>query len=453
MAGRRGCEDCHGPSAAHTQAPTRTSPQVSFGPRWTATSAAQDSQCLACHETNIATHWQDSLHMVNNLTCVTCHDIHAQQDKVLFPRQQAEVCTVCHKVQKQGIHGMEKRAARNPPCTDCHNPHDHESAQAEMLSNNSAGCSHCHDLVRMADSARVSAKAKSYHKVMARPGRTCLNCHQGIAHASSDADTSMQVTPARTRSVTLFYPGIADSDWLLQAHPGSQPLRQGASCQQCHRGEEKAMGAARSGNFQPTSREVQVAFAREDDELVIKLQWQGPQDDKAIALMWGDGNNEAFRRGGCFAACHSDMPGMSRDRGQQTSKYLGVSREQRQSIGQPAIIKDQAALQKLQAQGQFAEIWRVNLDSTTVEKALILSEMNWQPQNLISINKSYSAGLWRIALRLDMNNTGEGVNLVPEGKYTFGIALNGANNPASGHWVSLPMTLSFGGDETEFTAE
>ena len=115
MAGRRGCEDCHGPSAAHTQAPTRTSPQVSFGPRWTATSAAQDSQCLACHETNIATHWQDSLHMVNNLTCVTCHDIHAQQDKVLFPRQQAEVCTVCHKVQKQGIHGMEKRAARNPP--------------------------------------------------------------------------------------------------------------------------------------------------------------------------------------------------------------------------------------------------------------------------------------------------------------------------------------------------
>ena len=69
--GVHGCQDCHGPSADHAGAPTRVSPAISFGPRWTATSADQDSQCLACHEDNIAAHWRDALHMLNGLTCVT----------------------------------------------------------------------------------------------------------------------------------------------------------------------------------------------------------------------------------------------------------------------------------------------------------------------------------------------------------------------------------------------
>ena len=34
---------------------------------------------------------RDALHMLNNLTCITCHDIHAERDKVLFPEEQAQV--------------------------------------------------------------------------------------------------------------------------------------------------------------------------------------------------------------------------------------------------------------------------------------------------------------------------------------------------------------------------
>ena len=265
--------------------------------------------------------------------------------------------------------------------------------------------------------------------------------------------TGMHTTSTQKRKVILFYPGIADSDWLLQAHPGSQPLRQGASCQQCHRGDEAAMGESRGGTFQPTSREIEIAFSREGDELLINLQWQGPKDEQVISLMWGDGSNEAFSRGGCFAACHSDLPGMSRDRGQRTGKYLGVSREQRQSIGKPSIVKGEAVLQQLMAQGKFAEIWRIDLTSTTLTKSLILSEVNRQDDNLTSIKKSYGNGRWSVVLRHKINNTGVGVGFVPEEKYTFGIALNGANNPAGKHWVSLPMTFSVGRDDTDFKAE
>jgi predicted CXXCH cytochrome family protein len=426
---------------------------VSFGPRWTATSAAQNEQCLACHEDNVAKHWQDALHMINNLTCVTCHDIHAEQDKVLFANQQAEVCTVCHKTQKKGIHGLQQHATDNPPCSQCHNPHDHESAQTQMLLNHSAGCNDCHDLVKMASSTTVSDKAKSYHKVMARPGRTCLNCHQGIAHAPAEATTAMHTTPMHTRKVTLFYPGMADSDWLLQSHPGSQPLRQGANCQQCHRGDEAAMGQSRSINFQPASRDVQVSFAERDDQLQVTVQWRGPEDDATLALMWGNGNDESFRRGGCFAACHSDMPGMSRDRGQQNQKYLWSSRLQQQRIGSPAIPKESTALKQLMTEGAFVELWRVELASGTVTRAHVLDDVHWQTDSMIWINKTYTDGQWKVTLRRKMGDTKQGMGFTREGKYTLGIALNGDNNPKGKHWVSLPLTLSLSDDDTDFTVE
>ena len=79
--------------------------------------------------------------------------------------------------------------------------------------------------------------------------------------------------------------------------------------------------------------------------------------------------------------------------------------------------------------------------------------MDWQPEKLIQINKSYQNGQWRLALRRNMHNTKIGLSFIPVSKYTFDIALNGASNPGHDHWVSLPLALSFGGDETDFTAE
>ena len=79
--------------------------------------------------------------------------------------------------------------------------------------------------------------------------------------------------------------------------------------------------------------------------------------------------------------------------------------------------------------------------------------MDWHPEKLIQINKSCQNGQWRVALRRNMHNTNVGLSFIPISKYTFDIALNGASNPGRGHWVSLPLIQSFGGDEMDFTAE
>ena len=149
MGERRGCLDCHGDSTLHQAEPRRHPPDTSFGPRWTSTPAAHDAPCLHCHQSDAARNWQHALHMVNNLTCVTCHDIHAEQDTVLLQRQQFQVCTTCHKAQKSGIHGLGGELQDDPPCSLCHNPHDHEAAGPQMQANGSAGCVFCHDAAQM----------------------------------------------------------------------------------------------------------------------------------------------------------------------------------------------------------------------------------------------------------------------------------------------------------------
>lgn len=417
MAGRRGCPDCHGASDEHADAPRDVAPGVSFGPRWSASPAAQDGKCLACHEADTARNWEHALHMLNNLTCVTCHDIHSWQDKVLVEDQQAEVCTTCHKAQKQGLHGIEDLARDNPPCSACHNPHDHESAEARMLDNGSAGCLACHDPFGPEAAYSASAKANNYHRVAARPGHSCIDCHRGIAHAPTDAVTAMEPQALASRQVTLFYPGVADSDWLLQDHPGSQPLRQGRNCQQCHRGEEALMGAAQADGQLIPSREVQVSFARSPDELFISLAWEGSAQDRMLALMWDDGGSEAFRRGGCFAACHADLPGKS------------------------------------MTDGEFLSLWQLQLDSGKLQMATLLNDLEWLPANLIQINKSHVDGRWTVELRAPLDNTDLEKPFTADRKYTFGIALGGAGLPDGKHWVSLPLTLSFAGDETDFKVE
>ncbi|WP_162300070.1 cytochrome c3 family protein [Kineobactrum sediminis] len=452
---QRGCEECHGPSADHTRSPTQVAPAISFGPRWSATVESQNDQCLACHGDNTASHWDNAHHKQQGLACATCHDIHTTADTVLSADSQAEVCTGCHKAQESGIHGLASLADSNPPCTSCHNPHNSRTPHSIMVDNRSRGCATCHNLVAMASDPQVSARATSYHKVMVQDDKTCVSCHVGIAHVSAAGVPPLIPQAQQSSSVTLFYPGQSDSEWLLSEHAGSQSLRQDRSCQQCHRGDEEEMGASlATGKLKPATRDVEIGFQRSGQELLVTLSWRGSLQDRDIALMWGDDRNEAFRQAGCFAACHDDMPGMTRDRGQQLDKYLLVSRLQDRQIGRPAIIRDEAALAELKATGKFAEVWRVNLEDTaTVETGTLLAGIDWHEDSLVAAEAQFADGRWSVTLLRPLDTRPKGLHFGRGQKLTVGIALHGVDNPGAGHWVSLPMTFAIDGINTDFKAD
>ncbi|MEP5763870.1 MAG: cytochrome c3 family protein [Halieaceae bacterium] len=446
------CESCHGPSLDHLSRPTLTAPDVSFGPRWSASAAAQDGQCLECHQDNTAAHWRDSLHMVNNVTCISCHDLHVEQDRVLQARQQAEVCTICHKTQKTGIHGKERMRRMNPDCTSCHNPHADQRPQAVMMSNDSAGCRRCHKLDRMQDSSKVSDSAKTYHRVMDKKEMTCLACHEGVAHGATDTEELFHALPQASGELTLFYPGQSDSDWLLSQHPGSQPLRQGASCQTCHRGDEAAMGAS-LGQQQASSRIINTSFLAEDDRLILRLQWQGSEDDQSVAFMWGFGGDQEFARGGCWAACHADMPGMSRDRGVGIDKYLRNSRKQMQAVGQPALLKTDEQLEQMIAAGDFVELWTIDLARGKARVATLLADLDWQQAGLLSVSTEFADGVWNATIQRPLRVDAPLRSITPGQSYTFGMALHSKDHRGAAHWVSLPTSFSINGHDTNFRAE
>jgi len=132
-------------------------------------------------------------------------------------------CTSCHEMYNQPFQTIQKTTHYNnaagvrPICSDCHVPHAFvpkmirkiEAARevwgsiigkidtpekymahleemkqreiARMRANDSSGCRSCHDVARMKLSEQ-SENARFYHLAMSEQGKTCIDCHQGIAH-------------------------------------------------------------------------------------------------------------------------------------------------------------------------------------------------------------------------------------------------------------------------------
>ena len=445
----KGCESCHGPSAAHTRSPTFVKPGISFGPKWTNSVQQQNAVCESCHKDILNKGWLHGVHHNQDLTCVDCHDLH--KTDLVRTDKQAEVCTVCHKRQKTGIHHKPDSLRKIPRCTLCHAPHGNSAPQFTMLKNRSAGCRTCHDLQAMQQNPAVSALAKSYHKAMASPDRTCIDCHRGVAHVALDQIPAATVGVKSSAPVTLFYPGHANFDWINTEHPGAQPFRQGHNCSQCHAGEEVQMGRKLATDNRVSSVNAKLDFKLQNNQLLVTVRWKGTPDDNDVALMLDNGSDEQFTRAGCWATCHNDLPGMERNRGQAITKYLSASLERQRSVGRYAVQFSEATLDKMIAEGHYVELWRVKLGGGKLKEVTsyhILGAREPDLKPIIKATAHYRDGEWTVTFIKPLSGSGKAI--VPGKEYTFGVAIHGKGQEKSGHWVSLPMTFGINMRDVDF---
>ena len=133
----------------------------------------------------------------------------------------------CHEMAKgpfvmlQNTTHFNNRSGVRPTCSDCHVPRefwpkiwrkiqasrevwgsltgkintrekylDHvkemkNREQARMRANDSRECRNCHDVERMR-LAEQTPRAREFHQAMAQQQKTCIDCHQGIAHMSPE---------------------------------------------------------------------------------------------------------------------------------------------------------------------------------------------------------------------------------------------------------------------------
>lgn len=220
------CESCHGASPTHYQA--LQSPTVVFGEsggRFPAsTVAAQNQMCLTCHESGQRLHWASSEHQFADLSCVTCHQIHASQSSVPQGLESTKLCLSCH---------LEKRAqiaqrSHHPlneglmTCTNCHNPHGSETVSLLAKASVNDTCIECH-----------TEKRGPFLWEHEPVTDDCTNCHNPHGSTQSRLLTVRPPFLCQTCHSDAFHPSTLYSGLDTPPNGAGQTVL-GSSCTNCH---------------------------------------------------------------------------------------------------------------------------------------------------------------------------------------------------------------------------
>jgi DmsE family decaheme c-type cytochrome len=242
------CITCHGVSDTHAHKPAGASklpaPERSFGKKSTLSAQARSELCLSCHnkEANRAL-WSGSQHDSADLSCDTCHKVHANQDKSLAKASQADACLICHKTQRAQL----SRASHHPvpegrmTCSDCHNVHGSVGPKLARRDSTNATCYTCH--------AEKRGPFVHQHEPVNEDCTSCHNAHGSSVQAMLTARPPMLCQQCHTPHVAgavgavggqpgVFAPGLpGTSGPQVGATTGGKNvvnLWQGRSCMNCH---------------------------------------------------------------------------------------------------------------------------------------------------------------------------------------------------------------------------
>jgi len=240
------CTSCHGESEKHLNHKGSDKPPKAdrtFGKNTKNSAEERSAACLECHQGGKHMNWQSSVHANRDVSCTSCHKIHAAHDKVREKAAQTEVCFTCHKEQRaqvnrpshhpviegkmacsscHDVHGdnpkmmvrgsvndtcytchMEKRGPfvhNHQPvtedCSICHNPHGTNIANL-LKSRPPFLCQECHShSSHPGQAAGLPTAGVTGTTALGSVARGCLNCHTNIHGGNS---TENNATAGRFR--------------------------------------------------------------------------------------------------------------------------------------------------------------------------------------------------------------------------------------------------------------
>ena len=132
--------------------------------------------CLSCHELaeNAGREFEGTPHHTNKTgTQATCGDCHVPRE--FFPK-------IWRKIRAAGeVYHHFKGTIDTPEKYDAYRMTMATKTWTAMNANDSRQCRYCHDEAGW-DLALQSEKAQEYHVGPLAKGKTCIDCHKGLAH-------------------------------------------------------------------------------------------------------------------------------------------------------------------------------------------------------------------------------------------------------------------------------
>jgi cytochrome c-type protein NapC len=333
------------------------------------------------------------------------------------------------------------------------------------------------------------------------PAATTPAAPTKAAASSGSVDSGIDWAKASSTEITIFYPGQASMEWVLNGrdHGGARPLKAGDRCFDCHGEEAADMGEkiVTGEKLEPQpiagkrgSIPITVQATHDNDYLYMRFLWEdtphvavpfveGGKMDAAnpskLAMMLTTDDIEFADRSGCWITCHNDMKGMpdappadvlagnahAKDLNWATgiTKYIPESRTEIEIAGDGKPrggwdkLKGGDELQSEFNAGHYLDILRYRVGENITEDGHVLADRHMQGGEATQFSGGLSGGKWSVVLKRKLSGDQPGdISLASDSLYNIGFAIHDDHTVGRYHHVSLGYKLGLDNDEAEINA-